>query len=179
VRIQSGSSKGKAISTKVSEKTRPTTARVRKAIFDTLFGKFEIANASVLDLFAGTGSLGFEAASRGAAEVDLVDIDRMAANALLRTATSLEEKSSCKFRVWNQNAFIYLRNANRVDHPVDLAFCDPPYLFSEWDDLFSLRPGRFLVVESNRQIAQHPNYNEVTLKVYGDTYVSFRTLAQS
>ncbi|KJF15948.1 hypothetical protein AXFE_31970 [Acidithrix ferrooxidans] len=76
-----------------------------------------------------------------------------------------------------------------LDAPLYLALFDSSLLFASLASgtiyyhsiftLFSLRPGRFLVVESNRQIAQHPNYNEVTLKVYGDTYVSFRTLAQS
>ena len=103
---------------------RPTTDRVRESLFNVLtHGNFpEIKGARVLDLFAGTGALGLEALSRGAASVQFVD-DGNKANALIKqNINNLGVRADTK---------IYRRNATKLGEnrtaPFDLIFLDPPY----------------------------------------------------
>lgn len=173
MRIGSGLEKGRRIRAKAGSKTRPTTAKVRKAIFDTLFGKFELEGARVLDLFAGTGSLGLEAASRGAASVVFVESDRKAADQLRATAGELGQRLPCRLEVVGVEASAYLA---RQSEPADLCLCDPPYSFDEWGDLLGKHPARLVVAESNRELPESGGYRRTTLKRYGDTWVSFFVL---
>ena len=173
MRIQGGSQRGKAIGRNVAKRTRPTTARVKKAIFDTLYQKFDLDDAKVLDLFAGTGALGFEAASRGATSVVFVDIDDAACSFIRDASSRLGGLEDCKIRVITRDAMAYLRFPYQDS---DICFCDPPYEFEAWQDLLELHPATFVVAESNREITGAGGYRQTTLKVYGDTYVSFLQL---
>ncbi|PRY63247.1 16S rRNA (guanine966-N2)-methyltransferase [Knoellia remsis] len=83
-RIIAGTAGGRALKTPGGRGTRPTSDRVREALFSALDARDAVAGARVLDLYAGSGALGLEAASRGASEVTLVEHDRSAA-ALIRT----------------------------------------------------------------------------------------------
>ena len=170
MRIQSGRHKGRSIHPKVTSKTRPTTARVRKAIFDTLFGKFDLDGAVVLDLFAGTGLLGFEAASRGASAVTFVEYERSSVLDLNRSVAAIASSEGPRYKVVQRDVFSYLAGA---PESADICFCDPPYRFEDWERLLSLVPARFLVAESNREIEGSQLWTQTTLKVYGDTVVSF------
>ncbi len=171
MRIQSGIQKGRAIHPKVGARTRPTTARVRKAIFDTLYGKFDLEGAHVVDLFAGTGSLGFEAASRGAKKVTFVESDPVTVINLHRSVASLAREGGCEFKVIRRDALVYLGGATAT--AADICFCDPPYDFDSWDRLLSSINARFLVAESNREIPANQRWRQTTLKRYGDTVVTF------
>jgi 16S rRNA (guanine966-N2)-methyltransferase len=105
--------------------TRPTSDRVREALFSTLDGLLELDGAHVLDLFAGSGAVGLECASRGAAAVTLVDSDREAALVLRRNADGLGLPG---VKVLRQPAELFL-----AGHPVatyDLVFADPPYAYA-------------------------------------------------
>lgn len=115
--------------------TRPTSDRVREAIFSALEARDELEGARVLDLFAGSGALGLEAASRGAAEVVLVERAKPAAEVCRRNAQALERAARGaagvavpRIRVAAQSAGAFLE---QWAGSADLVFIDPPYDLAE------------------------------------------------
>jgi len=127
-RIIAGSAGGRRIEVPAGEATRPTTDRVREALFSALDARGVVVGARVLDLFAGSGALGLEAASRGAAEVVLVDSSRTATETARRNVTKLGMQ---RVSVVLSSAEGYL--AGRSPVPADLVLADPPYWLSEAD----------------------------------------------
>jgi len=113
--------------------TRPTSDRVREAVCSALDAADAIAGARVLDLYAGSGALGLEAASRGAAEVVLVERDAAAAAICRRNAETVRsrapESAAPRIEVAAQSAASWLAGAGGTAW--DLAFVDPPYELSE------------------------------------------------
>ena len=111
--------------------TRPTSDRVREAIFSALDARDAVRGARVLDLYAGSGALGLEAASRGAATVTLVEKDARAAAVCRRNAarvTAAAPSGSLTVNVAAQSATAFLTAATAQ---WDLAFLDPPYGLGE------------------------------------------------
>ncbi|GAA1773025.1 16S rRNA (guanine(966)-N(2))-methyltransferase RsmD [Agromyces lapidis] len=112
--------------------TRPTSDRVREAIFSALEARDAIHGARVLDLYAGSGALGLEAASRGAAEVVLVERAKPASEICRRNADAVGRADggghAVRVRVVPRAVAAYLEGAAG---PVDLVFVDPPYDLSE------------------------------------------------
>lgn len=137
VRIIGGAWRGSKLPVPALPGLRPTSDRVRETLFNWLHG--EIAGARVLDLFAGTGALGFEAASRGAAMVDLVESAPVAVEALRRAAERLgRDGSGGPVRIHAQAAMGFL--ATQAG-PWDLVFVDPPFAAGLWSDaLAALAP---------------------------------------
>jgi 16S rRNA (guanine966-N2)-methyltransferase len=127
VRIIGGHLRGSKLPVPDAPGLRPTADRVRETLFNWLQG--EIAGARVLDLFAGTGALGFEAASRGAAHVRLLERDPRLAQGLRDTATRLHADA---VQVEAADAFAWL--ARPADAAYDLAFLDPPFAAGAWED---------------------------------------------
>lgn len=119
LRIIGGNWRSRRIQFIDSPKIRPTPDRVRETLFNWLAA--DINSAICLDLFAGSGALGFEAMSRGAAQVLLVESDARIA-ATLAEQKDLFDADGIEIR--NQNALTYLRNANRQ---YDVIFLDPPF----------------------------------------------------
>ncbi|MCF2707113.1 16S rRNA (guanine(966)-N(2))-methyltransferase RsmD [Arcanobacterium haemolyticum] len=123
-RIVAGSAKGRTL--KVPENgTRPTSERVREALFSRLDHKGYIEDCDILDLYAGSGALGLEAASRGARYVRLVESSRKAADCIKRNITSTvltAQVSVAKVETWLQGP---------PDRRFDLVFIDPPYALGE------------------------------------------------
>lgn len=107
--------------------TRPTSDRVREALFSRLDHAGVVAGATVWDLYAGSGALGLEAASRGAADVVLVEAARQAADVCRRNAAALGLRG---VRVVAQRVAQFL---DRATGPVDLVLLDPPYDVAEPD----------------------------------------------
>ncbi|MBI4940889.1 MAG: 16S rRNA (guanine(966)-N(2))-methyltransferase RsmD [Actinobacteria bacterium] len=128
-RIIAGSAGGRRLETPKGDSTRPTSDRVREALFSVLEARGAVRGAVVLDLFAGSGALGLEAASRGAADVVLVDSSRQAAEAARANVAAL---GMPRVSVVLANALRHVEG--RPSRPVDLAFLDPPYAMGE-DDL--------------------------------------------
>ena len=120
VRIQAGKWKGRRL--EVPETARPTSGRARAALFD-LLGPERIANARVLDLFAGSGAVGLEAVSRGAAAAVFVDAD---ANAVANTCARIGAAPG-EVRVVSGDARATVAALARGDERFDLIFADPPY----------------------------------------------------
>jgi 16S rRNA (guanine966-N2)-methyltransferase len=111
--------------------TRPTSDRVREAIFSALEARNAVDGAVVLDLYAGSGALGLEAASRGASEIVLVERAKPAADVCRRNAAAVARAargSAPRIRVEARSVPTYLESAPAG---VDLAFIDPPYELGE------------------------------------------------
>jgi 16S rRNA (guanine966-N2)-methyltransferase len=128
-RIISGAAGGRRLQTPRGARTRPTSDRVREALFSRLEHLDTLAGARVLDLYAGSGALGLEAASRGAASVLLVDADRTAArvargNAAVVALPGVVVREDTVERV-------LLAGPGGGGGPVDLVFLDPPYDLTE------------------------------------------------
>jgi 16S rRNA (guanine966-N2)-methyltransferase len=125
-RIVSGSASGRRLTVPKGDATRPTSEMVREALFNALESRNAVRGAKVIDLFAGSGALGLEAASRGAAEVVLVDSSRQATGCARRNASEL---GFLRVAVVLSSAERYVSG-----HPpfsADLVLLDPPYPMSE------------------------------------------------
>jgi len=125
VRIVAGRFKGTALAAPKSQATRPTSDRLRETIFNILAHGIgaELEGARVLDLFAGTGALGFEAVSRGARHVTFIEEASEARGVLRKNMETLGLNGTAK---------IFRRDATRLGAagtipPFDLVFADPPY----------------------------------------------------
>lgn len=146
--------------------TRPTTDRVREAIFNALGSAGLIDGALVADLFAGTGAVGIEALSRGAARCTFVERDRTALRALEDNLEVLDLGD--RSRVMRSDA---AQAAATLD--VDVLFVDPPYDFTAWDELLSSARAPFVVAESGRSLDAPDGWSVVRSKRYGRTWVTF------
>jgi 16S rRNA (guanine966-N2)-methyltransferase len=176
MRIVGGRLKGRNLASPDSRDIRPTADRLRESLFNILVHAYDnpIADARVLDLFAGTGALGIEAVSRGAKFVLFVDNGAEARALLRNNVEALGLGGVTK---------IYRRDATHLGpaHPVEpfsLAFLDPPYAKGLADKaLVSLRdgswltPGALLVVEEARAAAfKSPGgFEELERRAYDDT----------
>ncbi len=133
MRVIAGTLKGRKL--KVGRgKLRPTSSRVRTAIFNIL--PYDLADALVLDLYAGTGAMGIEALSRRAREVVFVDHSRDSARALKDNLVALD-LLKCS-RTFNKRASAAVKLLAAEGERFDLAFLDPPYQTNEADKLMSL-----------------------------------------
>ena len=121
MRVIAGAYGGRRLRAPNGLDTRPTSDRVREALFSVLGAGVE--GARVLDLFAGSGALGIEALSRGAAEATFVD----AAEAAVRCVRANLEALSLTAQVRRADAGAFLRSASARGHLYDLVFLDPPY----------------------------------------------------
>jgi 16S rRNA (guanine966-N2)-methyltransferase len=140
---------------------------VREATFNALGSLGLIEGAEVLDLFAGSGAMGIEALSRGAARATFVDNDRAAVDAiranLARTKLdgvgSVVRADAVRFAAEQANGF-------------DLAVLDPPYAFNGWEALLASLPVAVAVIESDRAIDPGPSWTVVRSRRYGTTVVT-------
>ena len=119
MRVITGSARGRRLKELEGMETRPTTSKVKEGLFSII--QFDIEGRRVLDLFAGTGQLGIEALSRGAAEAVFVE-KRMDALRIVRENLALCQLQD-KARVHAGDAMAYLRSGEKFD----LIFLDPPY----------------------------------------------------
>jgi 16S rRNA (guanine966-N2)-methyltransferase len=127
----------------------------------------------VLDLFAGSGALGIEALSRGAARATFIDADRVAIEAI--EANLAHTGMADRARVVRGDALDHLTTAQE---PVDLVLIDPPYERDDWNDLLSAAMRRLshdgvIVAESDREIVAPPGAHATRSRRYGGTVVTF------
>lgn len=134
VRIIGGQYRRRLLDVPAVEGLRPTPDRVRETLFNWL-GQ-ELDGLRCLDLFAGSGALGFEAASRGASEVVLVEKVRNVADTLRRNVQHL---GAVQMQVQNQDASTYLRSGQGL---FDVIFVDPPYASELLDQVLPLLSAR-------------------------------------
>lgn len=141
LRIIAGKWRGRRIPFSASEGLRPTPDRVRETLFNWL--QFDIAGKNCLDLFAGSGALGLEALSRGAAHVTLVESQ---ASAVLQLRQNLELLAADNATVIGMDALAYLRQSS--EQRFDIIFLDPPYQMRLWNECIAL-------IEKGQRLAQH------------------------
>jgi len=151
VRIIAGTLRGSKLPVADRPGLRPTSDRIRETVFNWL--QHEIAGRRVLDLFAGTGALGFEAASRGAAEVVMLERDPQLANGLRATAERLKTTT---VRVECADALAWL--ARPPESRFDLVFVDPPFAADLWTTVAAALPpwlaaDAWIYLESNHAAA--------------------------
>ena len=174
-RITSGAFRGRAVDSPPGRGTRPTTALVRKALFDILGDNIE--DAVFVDLYAGTGAVAFEALSRGAARAVLVERDP----ALLRLARSTAERLGCSDRVRTAGAdvVVWLRTRPADLAAADITFLDAPYRDDSVDAALAElgdAPPRLVVCEHHRarRLPEEPGgLRRVREAHYGTTQLTF------
>ncbi|MGA3216430.1 MAG: 16S rRNA (guanine(966)-N(2))-methyltransferase RsmD [Acidimicrobiales bacterium] len=149
---------------------RPTSDRVREAIFDILASRGAIEGASVLDAFAGSGALGIEALSRGAASVCFVEADRRAVAAIHANLASTGFATSPAVRVVRADVPELL--AREAAAHYDLALVDPPYSFDDWPLLLGLLKADLAVLETSGSVALSPSFAVRREYRYGGTLVT-------
>lgn len=179
MRIIAGAYKSRELRTVTGPGYRPAMGKVREALFSMLEARGVVWGAArVLDVFAGSGSLGFEALSRGAPEAVFMEKDAAAAACLRNNAQRLGCADRC--RVLAEDALRAL--ARRPEAPFDVAFVDPPYgqnlfapalkslLRQSW-----LAENAYLVAEVEPGLALRPDaatgLTEVTERLYGQTRI--------
>ena len=172
MRIIAGRWRGHKIAAPPGEKTRPTTDRVREAWMSAL--QHDLPGARVLDLFAGSGALGLEALSRGAAHATFVEY----AGGPLRALQANVERfgASDEVEIVKKDALRYVETLRSEEF--DIAFADPPYASGaavRLIEIFSAAPfSRILTVEHRSRDALPPVEGARTRR-YGDTAITFIT----
>lgn len=175
MQILAGTYRGRKIRNSSAHAIRPCSSRVKKSLFDTLAARIDFDGIAVLDLFAGFGSLGFEALSRGAATASFVDQHVDSLKALKATAGDLGVQSRTK--IINADVLAFL---GRATGEYDLLFCDPPYSWSDYERLIEkifssqlLTEDGFLLMEHSTQHDFTESLNYAFHKDYGMTRVTF------
>ena len=172
MRVVAGRYGGRRLRAPRGAGTRPTADRVREALFAMLG---DVQGLSVLDLFAGSGALGIEALSRGAAAATFVDSAPRAVRAIRDNLSALGIEAA---EVRLQDARAFLRNARPQERQYDLVFLDPPYrraagLARELPSLLEpvLAPRARVVGESDRRSALDLALPVIDERRYGDTLI--------
>ncbi len=172
MRVIGGEYRGRRLNAPVSPQVRPTTDRVREAIFDILFSLGGVDDLQVVDLFAGTGALGIEALSRGAAAVTFVERDPRAVDAIrvnLASAGLADAEAAGDATVVRADAEAWVGStASRFD----IALCDPPYQFSAWESLVTGLPADLAVIESGSELPAVAGWDVLRSRRYGSTIVT-------
>jgi 16S rRNA (guanine966-N2)-methyltransferase len=172
MRVVGGELRGRRLGAPSSGGVRPTSERVREAVFDILFSLGGVSGLQVVDLFAGSGALGIEALSRGAASVTFVDRDAKAVAAVRDNLASVgldEAERAGDATVIRADALAWVAStASRYD----LALCDPPYDFADWDTLIGNLPADLAVLESGSELTVPPGWGVVKTRRYGSTIVT-------
>jgi 16S rRNA (guanine(966)-N(2))-methyltransferase RsmD len=175
LRVIAGELGGRRLKAPRGAVTRPTSDRVREAVFAMLGG---VEGARVLDLFAGAGGLGIEAISRGAAYAVFIERDERAVRALKDNLSSLE-LGAAQAEVRSREVLAALHTARKASETYDLVFIDPPY--SRASDLGRelslllpplLKVGARVVVECDRRAPLALQMQLERERTYGDTLIS-------
>lgn len=187
MRVISGSARGRKLRPPAGYRVRPTADRVKEALFSALasrYGSFD--GLAVLDLFAGSGSLGIEALSRGAAKAVFVD-NHPESIALTKTNLLLTGLTGPAELIMS-DAGKALKRFSAEGQSFDIIFVDPPYsdtgltqtVFQLLAELAPLTTGGLIIFEADSRYELHlPKVFELLdRKVYGDTSVSFIGLAE-
>lgn len=183
MRIIAGRHRGRKLLPPEGDVTRPVTDRVKQSLFDILSPG--LADARVFDCFAGTGSMGLECLSRGAAAVTFFEADRSASQRLKKNIDAMDDEHRC--RIVNGDLFRWFDHDAPDADRVDLIFLDPPYRFlrERSDDLVHLaeRFARVYLRSDGTVVFRHDSsdtlelaaLNRYDLREYGGMVVEFLT----
>lgn len=180
IRVIAGQFKGRRIPTLPGRATRPTSQRAREALFSILGDR--IQGATMVDLFAGTGAVGLEALSRGAAKVLFVEQNPLAGAGIERTLAQFKISSSS--RVVIEEVSLAIQNSILVGwRPFDVIFMDPPYRLPNIQQLLHQIEEADLIAPTGRIIYEHFHkttppfsigaWTHIRTARYGDTGFTF------
>ncbi len=178
MRIIAGLAKGMILAVPRSAEVRPTSDRVREAIFSSL-GE-GVVGADVLDLYAGTGALGFEAGSRGARSVVFVEKARQSIDAIEKNLAGFQKNRgvACEFKILRGDVFIEVK---RLRRQFTLIFADPPYaldphpLLKDIHDRQLLTTDGVFVLETSKRTKLNADvlWEFEREAIYGDTRICY------
>ena len=167
IRITGGKNRSRLLETPNTNLTKPTMDRVREGVFSALGDA--VINARVLDLFAGSGSYGFESLSRGANHVTFVDLSREAIKVINKNASALKEENIC---IENLDVFSFLSGN---PYNFDIIFADPPYKLDVYEKIVQiilengiLTENGIIILESERELnIDESKFKKVKIYNYG------------
>ena len=185
MRVIAGAQKGRRLHGPKGHGLRPTSDRVKEALFSILGSR--VTGSRFLDLYAGTGAIGIEALSRGAQQVTFVEPDQSALRVLRANLAQCGFANSADIHTCSAAAFLKRRAKTAIPH--DLVFADPPYqpdrLAELWPalcDTAAIAPDALIVLEHSSKAAVPPSHGHLSLLRqyrYGDTTLSlFELTAQ-
>lgn len=164
MRVVAGRVGGRKLRGPSTETVRPTTDKVRGAIFNALASMVDVEDMAVLDLFAGTGACGIEALSRGAKSATFVDRDRRSLAVVVANLESL----GLDGEVVCSDALAFLDRHRGFD----MIIADPPYELDVWGPIQRKVQSDLLVCESAEPIVVEPGWRSARERRYGDTMVT-------
>ncbi len=177
MRITGGEYRGRKIYSGKLKDVRPATDRVRETIFAILPQYINFSDTTVIDLYAGTGSLGFECLSRGAQYVIFVDASKEAVNTMKKTSDALGCDNRCEIIHGTVDRFL-----KNPPSDAGLIFADPPYAIEHLEKLPAKianstikKDGSILLIEHNKQTVfpEYASYSIIRQKTFGNSIVSF------
>lgn len=166
MRVVSGEFGGRRLVTPEGHATRPTTDKVRQAVFNSLDSAGLVDGAAVADLYAGSGALGIEALSRGAATCVFVERERSALAALRENLTTLGLEGRGKVVTGDA-----LAQAAAL-RGIDLVLVDPPYRFDQWPELLAAIGAPTVVAESDHEVDAPDGWESTRGRRYGRTFIT-------
>jgi 16S rRNA (guanine966-N2)-methyltransferase len=166
MRVVAGEFGGRRLIAPDGTTTRPTTDRVREAVFNSLAAADLLDGAVVVDLYAGSGAMGIEALSRGAARCTFVERDRDALSALRQNITALCLDDRATVVTSDVMAWVPAMRG------VDLALIDPPYTFTAWDLLLANLHAEYALCEASREVPAPGGWWTVRARRYGRTWAT-------
>ena len=179
MRVIGGNAKGRRLKVPKGQGVRPTSGRVKEALFNIL--PHDLSGIKLLDLFAGTGNVSIEAISRGAAEAILIDSSDQSGNVIRENLRRLRFMD--RTRVWIVPVSRALRLLARRGESFDMIFLDPPYQRNRVEACLKiiargnlLRSSGTLIVEHSTREQVEPEYGSLVMqdrRSYGDTLLSF------
>jgi 16S rRNA (guanine966-N2)-methyltransferase len=168
MRVISGSARGRKLVTPEGSTTRPTPDRVREATFNALGSLGVVQEAAVLDLFAGSGAMGIEALSRGAARATFVDQDIAARQAIEANLATCGLAEAAEVVAAPAERFLAGEGQQRR---WGLALLDPPYDYDGWPELLLDLRAAVAVLEAPKPVEPPFGWEVVRAKRYGRTHV--------
>ncbi len=178
VRVISGSARGRSLKAVPGMGTRPTTDKVKEAIFSMIGPYFD--GGYVLDLFAGTGGLGIEALSRGAERAIFVDMDPKSIDVIKQNLKTAKLENQAE--VYRNDAMRAIKALEKRAKGFDLIFLDPPYKMTNADEMMLDLAQRGLVQEDATVMVEHDaghvypeqvgEFRQTRVSNYGETTVS-------
>jgi 16S rRNA (guanine966-N2)-methyltransferase len=180
MRIISGQYKGRRIAPPKNLPVRPTTDMSKEALFNVLNNHFDFENLKILDLFAGTGNISYEFASRGSQNLTCVDADSGCIKFIKQTATQYD----FNIAAIKSDVLIYINNCKSN---YDLIFADPPYAFEQktFDKIVLSVFDKNLLNQNGMMVIEHSKYTKLDhlphfsfKKIYGGSIFSFFEIQQ-
>lgn len=178
MRVISGAAKGRPLKAVPGSNTRPTTDKVKEAIFSMIGPYFD--GGTALDLFAGTGGLGIEAWSRGMERVIFVDREKISIDIIRHNVAAAGAQEASE--IYRNDAERALKALAKRGLKFDLVFLDPPYRMTSMDQVMAeladkdmLAPDACIVVEHDAEVTypeEPPSFRQIRQAKYGDTAVT-------